>query len=166
MDIHNFQLSSVFYQNAREYVTRPVKAMKYQPGLGIENGWMVYFEGSPSNEGKSSHFGVKFFPTKETAQSFIDADEKQYAMENGVRVGMKVKCDEPVPVLCRVEPDIEKNEGVLFQFGDKAFISDESEMYEFYILDCDWCDNDTWIILDSEDNIRVWDNTSDELFFE
>ena len=74
MDIHNFQLGSVFQQNAKEYVTRPVKAMKYQPGLGLENGWMVYFEDNPSNEGKSSHFGVKFFPTKETAQSFIDAD--------------------------------------------------------------------------------------------
>lgn len=90
MDIHNFQLSDIFHQNAREYVTRPVKAMRYQPGLGLENGWMVYFEGNPSNEGKSSHFGVIFFPTKDKAQSFIDADEKQYAMENGVRVGMKV----------------------------------------------------------------------------
>ena len=114
MDIHNFQLSNVFQQNAKEYVTRPVRAMKYQPGL--ENGWMVYFEGNPSNKGKSSHFGVKFFPTKDNAQSFIDADEKQYAIVNGVRVGMKVKCDEPLPVLYREEPDIEQNEGVLFQF--------------------------------------------------
>ena len=120
MDIHNFQLNDIFQQNAKEYCTRPVKSMKYQPGLGIENFWMVYFEGSPSNKGKSSYFGVKFFPTKEIAQSFIDADEKQYAMENGVCIGMKVKCDEPLPVLCREEPDIEKN---------------ESEKYEFYILD-------------------------------
>lgn len=110
MDIHNFQLSSVFQQNAKEYCTRPVKAIKYQPGLGLENGWMVYFEGNPSNEGKSSHFGVIFFPTKDKAQSFIDADEKQYAIVNGVRVGMKVKCDGPLPVLYREEPDIEKNE--------------------------------------------------------
>ena len=166
MNIHNFELSSIFQQNAKEYDTRPVRAMKYQPGLGIENGWMVYFEGNPSNEGKSSHFGVKFFPTKDNAQSFIDADEKQYAMENGVRVGMKVKCDEPLPVLYREEPDIEKNEGVLFQFGDKAFISDESEKYEFYILDSNWCDCDTWIIQDMDGNIRVWDRTMmDELFF-
>ena len=166
MDIHNFQLSSIFQQNAKEYVTRPVKAMKYQPGLGIENGWMVYFEGNPSNEEKSSHFWVRFFPAKDKAQSFIDADEKQYAMVNGVRVGMKVKCDEPVPVLYREEMDIEKNEGVLFQFGDKAFISDESEKYEFYILDSNWCDCDTWIIQDMDGNIRVWDRTMmDELFF-
>lgn len=166
MDIHNFQLNDISQQNAREFCTRPVMAMKYQPGLGIENGWMVYFEVNPFNEEKSSHFGIKFFPTKDKAQSFIEADEKQYAMENGVRVGMKVKCDEPLPVLYREEPDIEKNEGVLFQFGDKAFISDESEKYEFYILDSNWCDCDTWIIQDMDGNIRVWDRTMmDELFF-
>ena len=51
MDIHNFQLNDIFQQNAREFCTRPVMAMKYQPGLGIENGWMVYFEGNPSNKG-------------------------------------------------------------------------------------------------------------------
>ena len=166
MDIHNFQLNDIFQQNAKEYCTRPVRALKYQPGLGLENGWMVYFEGNPSNEEKSSHFGVRFFPAKDKAQSFIDADEKQYAMVNGVRVGMKVKCDEPLPVLYREEPDIEKNEGVLCQFGDKAFISDESEKYEFYILDSNWCDCDTWIIQDMDGNIRVWDRTMmDELFF-
>lgn len=168
MDIHNFQLGSVFQQNAKEYVARPVMAMKYQPGLGIENAWMVCFEGNPSNEGNPRYYGVKFFPTKDMAQSFIGADEMQYAIVNGILVGMKVKCDEPLPVLCREEPDIEKNQGVLFRFGDKAFVSDESEKYEFYILDNRWCDcdNDVWIIQDIlSGNIRVWDNTSDELFF-
>lgn len=83
-----------------------------------------------------------------------------------VRVGMKVKYDEPVPVLCREEPDIEKNQGILFQFGDNAFMSDESEKYEFYILDNSWCDCNTWIIQDMDGNIRVWDRTMmDELFF-
>lgn len=166
MDIHNFQLGSIFQKNAKEYVTRPVKAMKYQPGLGIENSWMVYFEGNSSNNRKSRHFGVKFFHTKDEAQSFIDADEKQYAMENGKLVGMKVVCDMPLPVLCREEPNIEKNEGMLFQFGKSAFISDESEKYEFYILDSNVCDCDTWIIQDMDGNIRIWDNTvMDELFF-
>lgn len=166
MDIHNFKLSSVFQDNAKLYVTRPVKAMKYQPGLWIENGWMVYFESDSANDEKSrSYYGVKFFPTKERAESFIDADEKQYAMENGVPVGMQVKYDAPLPVLYREEPDIEKNKGVLFQFGDRAFISDESEKYEFYILESN-CDNDIWIIQDMmSGDIRVWDNTSDELFF-
>ena len=35
MDVHNFQLSDIFQQNAKEYVTRPIKAMKYQHGLGV-----------------------------------------------------------------------------------------------------------------------------------
>lgn len=166
MDIHNIQLSSVFQQNARLYTTRPVMAMKYQPGLGLENGWMVYFEGNPSNKGKSSHFGVKFFPTKDGAQSFIDLDEKQYAMESGVLIGMKVKYDEPMPVLYREESDVEKNKGILYDFEDKAFISDESEKYEFYILDSSWCNCDTWIIQDMDGNVRVWDRTMmDKLFF-
>lgn len=39
MDVHNFKLNDIFYQNAKEYATRPVKAMKYQPGLGLENGF-------------------------------------------------------------------------------------------------------------------------------
>lgn len=165
MDVHNFQLSSIFHENAREYVTRPVRAAKYQPGM--ENSWMVYFEGKSSNgENSESYFGIKFFPTKEKAQSFINAHEKQYAMEDGVLVGMEVKCDVPLPVLCREEPNIENNNGVLFRFGDKAFISDESEKYEFYILDSYWCDSDTWIIQDMiNGNIRVWDRTSEELFF-
>ncbi|GFI46670.1 hypothetical protein IMSAGC019_01989 [Lachnospiraceae bacterium] len=29
MNIHNFELSSIFQQNAKEYVTRPVMAAKY-----------------------------------------------------------------------------------------------------------------------------------------
>lgn len=43
MDVHNFQLSSVFQQNAKEFYTRPVRALKYQPGLGIENGFCVHY---------------------------------------------------------------------------------------------------------------------------
>ena len=35
MDVHNFQLDSLFQKNAKEFTTRPVKAVKYQPGLGI-----------------------------------------------------------------------------------------------------------------------------------
>lgn len=78
---------------------------------------------------------------------------------------IKVIYDDPLPVLCREEPDIEKNQGILYQFGTKAFISDESEKYEFYILDSH-CDNDVWIIQDIlSGSIRVWDNTSDESFF-
>lgn len=161
MDVHNFKLSSVFHENAKKYVTRPVMAAKYQSGM--ENSWMVYFE-SKSENGR--YYGVRFFQTEGEAQKFIEADEKQYAMEDGVLVEMEVECDVPLPVLCREEPNIENNNGILFKFGDKAFISDESEKYEFYILDCSWCDSDTWIIQDMmSGNIRVWDRTMDEMFF-
>ena len=50
------------------------------------------------------------------------------------QIRMKVICDEPLPVLCREEPDIEKNKGMLFQFGDSAFISDESIKFQLYIV--------------------------------
>ena len=49
MDIHNFQLSDIFQQNAKEYVTRPVRAMKYQPGLGIENGFCVHYSSTEAH---------------------------------------------------------------------------------------------------------------------
>lgn len=163
MDVFDFNLNQIFQHNAKEYATRPVKAMKYQPG--IENAWMVYFESESLNGKKSRYFGVKFFPTKDKAQTFIDADDKQYVIENGVSVGMKVKCDDPLPVLCREKSDMESNKGVLFRFGDKAFISDESEKYEFYILDCEWMSNDIWLIQDANGNLRVWDNSSEETFF-
>ncbi len=48
MNIHNFQLSSVFQNNAKEYFARPIKAMKYQPGLGIENGFCVHYSSGDS----------------------------------------------------------------------------------------------------------------------
>lgn len=60
MDIHNFQLGSVFQQNERELCTRPVRAAKYQ--LGMENSWMVYFTNiSTSGKGVLTHEGMKFF---------------------------------------------------------------------------------------------------------
>ena len=40
MDIHNFQLGSVFQQNARELCTRPVRAAKYQLGWRM-GGWFI-----------------------------------------------------------------------------------------------------------------------------
>lgn len=70
----------------------------------------------------------------------------------------------PEPVLYRKDANAEELDGIHFCFGRHAFISDESEKYEFYILDS-YCDNDVWIIQDMNGNIRVWDNTSDELFF-
>ena len=72
--------------------------------------------------------------------------------------------DVPEPVLYRKDANAEELDGIHFCFGKHAFISDESEKYEFYILDSH-CDNDVWIIQDMDGDVRVWDNTSDELFF-
>ncbi len=71
---------------------------------------------------------------------------------------MTVIYDESEPVLYRKDADAESLDGIHFCFGDKAFISDESEDYEFYILNSNCCDSDTWIIQDMmSGNIRVWD---------
>jgi len=53
--------------------------------------------------------------------------------------------------------------GCIKFINSDAFISDESQNNEFYILKngCNGC----WIIQDMNGNIRVWDNTMEELFF-
>lgn len=164
MNIHNFKLNSVFHENVKEYVTRPVMAAKYQPGM--ENGFCVYYSNLDTKKHATMMFeGIRFFSNKEEAWDFINRNEKQYAMENGELIELEVIYDEPEPVLYRKDVNAENLDGIHFCFGEHAFLSDESENYEFYILTCSWCDNDTWIILDSEGNIRVWDSTSEELFF-
>ena len=165
MNTQNFKLNEIFSLNAKEYTTRPVRAMKYQPG--IENGWMVYYSNKEIKDKEAMmHEGISFFPTETEAWEFINSNDTQRVRENGSIIELEVIYDMPLPVLYREEPDKEKNKGVSFQFGDKAFISDESEKYEFYILDSNWCDCDIWIIQDMDGNIRVWDHTMmDELFF-
>jgi len=163
MNVHNFQLSNKFHENTKEYVTRPVRAAKYQPGM--ENGFCVHYSNLETEEAEAMRFeGIRFFPSKAEAWGFINRNEKQYAKENGELIEMEVAYDEPEPVLYRKDADAENLDGIHFCFGDKAFLSDESEDYEFYILDGN-CDNDVWILQDMNGNIRVWDNASDELFF-
>lgn len=158
MNIHNFQLNNIFHENAREYVTRPVMAAKYQPG--VENGWMVYFTNVTTQErGLMMHEGVKFFTTESDAWKFINTNEKQYVKENGELVSIEVIYDPPKPVLFRKDADAVNKDGMHFCFGEKAFVSDESCDYEFYILECG-----CWIILDMG-NIRVWYPDSEETFF-
>lgn len=159
MNIHNFQLSSIFYDNAKEYQTRPVMAAKYQPGM--ENGWMVYFTNVTTKErGMMMHEGVKFFPTESDAWKFINTDEKQYVKANGELVNVEVTYDPPKPVLCRKDDDAINKDGMHFCFGEKAFVSDESCDYEFFIMECD-----CWIIREVDGNIRVWYPDSEETFF-
>lgn len=159
MNIHNFQLNDIFYQNAKECCTRPVKAAKYQQGM--ENGWMVYFTNvTTKKRGMMIHEGVKFFPTEADAWKFINTNEKQYVKENGELVSIDVTYDPPKPVLCRKGDNAINKDSIHFCFGECAFVSDESYDYEFYIMECD-----CWIIWEVDGNIRVWYPDSEETFF-
>ena len=166
MNVHNVDLGSIFQQNAKEYVTRPVKAMKYQPGLGIENGFCVHYSNLATKVKEAMMYeGIRFFPSEADAWDFINRNEKQYVKVNGELTEIDVVYDVPEPVLYSKDANAEELDGIHFCFGEHAFMSDESEDYEFYILDSNCC-NDVWIIQDMiSGNIRVWDNTSDELFF-
>lgn len=158
MNIHNFKLNNIFHERANEYVTRPVIAAKYQPGM--ESGWMVYFTNEEIKEKeRMTYEGVRFFPSIKKAWNFINANEKQYITDNGELVEMEVIYDPPKPVLHRKDADAINKDGMHFCFGEYAFLSDESCDYEFYILECD-----CWIIQDM-DNIRVWYPDSEETFF-
>lgn len=159
MNVHNFELNKVFQQNAKVYQTRPVKAMKYQTGL--ENGFCVHYSNlGTKQEERLMHEGIRFFPSEDDAWEFINRSEKQYAKVNGVLTEIEVIYDAPMPVLYRKDVNAEELEGMHFCFGERAFISDESEDYEFFILE-----DDCWIIEEADGNIRVWYPDSDETFF-
>ena len=82
---------------------------------------------------------------------------------DGVAVEIEVDYDAPIPVLHRKETDPEKKNCDL-GFGEYALLSDETHMYDFYVLA-----SDSWIIQDADETIRVWDHDSpeccNELFF-
>lgn len=160
MDVHNFHLNSIFQQNAKEYVTRPVMAAKYQPGM--ENGWMVYFTNVTTKErGMMMNEGMKFFSTKADAWKFINANEKQYIMENGDLVEVEVIYDPPKPVLCTKDFNPDNKGGLLFCIeGETAFVSNETEDYEFEILE-----DNSWILMEMDGTIRVWHPDLEETFF-
>lgn len=121
---------------------------------------MVYFTNLINREkGRMIYEGVKFFPTEMETWDYINANKEQTAKENGELIRLKVTYDPPKPVLCRKDADALNKGGIHFCFGERAFISDESCDYEFYILE-----NGCWIIQDMGD-IRVWYPDSDETFF-
>ncbi len=64
------------------------------------------------------------------------------------------------PVLHRKDADAINKDGIHFCFGEYAFVSDESEKYEFYILECN-----CWIIQEMDGTIRVWYPDMEETFF-
>lgn len=164
MNIHNFQLNDIFHQNAKEYVARPVLAARYQPGM--ENGFCVYYSSTEKCTREYMLYeGIRFFPKEADAWEFVNRNEKQYAKVNGAIIEIEAVYDKPEPVLYRKDANAENLDGIHFCFGEHAFISDESEDYEFYILGNN-CGSGVWIIQDMVDgNIRVWDCTMDELFF-
>lgn len=162
----NFILNAAFNENSKEYQTRPVRAAKYQPGM--QSGFMVYYANKPCHEkGTTLHEGMKFFDTEADAWDYIKEDNKQYARENGVLVEFEVEYDPPRAVLHRKESDIDKKIGFLNCFeGNYAFISDESEQYDFFILSNDYGESEAWIIQDMDGSVRVWYNDlEDETFF-
>lgn len=66
----------------------------------------------------------------------------------------------PEPVLYRKDANAEELDGIHFCFGKHAFLSDESEDFEFYILS-----NNCWIICGFDGSLRVWTEDSGETFF-
>lgn len=169
MNLQKFMLNDVFKRNAKVYQTKPVLATKYKPGM--ETGWLVYMCNKVTNElSASQHEGMKFFDTEQEALDYINADNKQYAEINGVVTEIPVVYDPPVPVLHRKETNPNNKVGFKDCFNGKyALKSNETDMYDFFILDYNHTTPDTWIIQDSDGNIRVWDEdypeSCNELFF-
>lgn len=169
MDSLNFNLNEVFEENAKIYQTKPVMAARYQPGM--ETGFAVYMTNRIVNGlSADQHEGFKFFDTEQEAWDYINADNKQYAEENGILVEVPVEYDAPVPVLHRKETNPDKKVGFQNCFEGKfALKSNETELYDFFILDYHHTTPDAWIIQDADGGIRVWDEDSpeccNELFF-
>ena len=157
MDSKNFKLNDVFQRNAKVYQSRPVLATKYKPGM--ETGFAVYMTNQIVNGLRAAqHEGFKFFDTEQEAWDYINADNKQYAEVNGVITEIPVEYDPPVPVLHRKETNPEKKVGFINCFeGKYALKSNETEMYDFFILDYHHTTPDAWIIQDADGRIRVWD---------
>lgn len=162
MDSNKFQLNNLFEENAKVYQSKPVRATKYQPGM--ESGFAVYMTNKIVNGlTVNQHEGFKFFDTEQEAWDYINADNKQYAEVNGVITEIPVKYDNPVPVLHRKETDPEKKVGLQMCFeGKHALKSNETEQYDFFILNWNYTTPDTWIIQDADGGIRVWDQDCPE----
>lgn len=155
----NIILNHVFYQNANKYYARPVLAAQYQPGM--ENGWIVRYSSRATDNKKAMLYeGARFFPTIHEAWDFVNADGQQSVNRNGVLIRMEVNYENPLPVLYKEETNAEDNEGRMIQPDRDAFLSDESDKYEYFILG-----EDCWIVQELDGVIRVWDRSMEEPFF-
>ena len=166
MNSQDFKLNEVFEANAKVYQTKPVRATRYKPGM--ETGWCVYFCNKVTkNLRASQHEAMKFFDTEKEAWDYINADNKQYVEINGVVTEIPVVYDPPVPVLHRKETDPDKKVGFQNCFeGKYALMSNETEQYDFFILDYHHTTPDSWIIQDADGNVRVWDTDHPECYNE
>lgn len=156
MDANSFILNNIFEENAKTYQTKPVRATKYKPGM--ETGWVVYMSNDPEHDLENNlHEGMKFFDTEQKAWDYINADNKQYINKDGKTVEIAVVYEKPMPVLHRKETNPSKKVGYTDCFqGKYALLSNETEMYDFFILKYSHDTPDEWIIQDADGNIRVW----------
>lgn len=151
MNKEDFVLNEIFENNAKVYQTKPVRAMKYQSGM--ENGWIIYMSSKTSDDvDNPTYAGIKFFNTEEDAMRYIEVNEPQYIMLNGELVECEVDYDLLRPVIYHKLADGEQRTGIDFGIKGHTFVSDESAMYDFFILE-----DTTWIIQDADGNIRVWE---------
>ena len=166
MDSNKFQLNKLFEENAKVYQSKPVRATKYQPGM--ETGFAVYMTNQIVDGLRADqHEGIVFFDTEQEAWDYINADNPQYAEVNGVVTEIPVEYNVPWAVLHRQETDPEKKVGVNYCFqGKYALKSNETEMYDFFILGENHNKPDKWIIQDADGGIRVWDKDSPECYNE
>lgn len=154
---NHFTLNDKFREKAKIYQTNPVLATRYEPGM--EDGWVIHIYSVPDED----YEALKFFETKEKAMAYVESNEKQYVSLYGKLVEVEVKYDLLEPVLHHKLTDPKDRAGEDFALGEYALLSDESNDYDFYILN-----ENSWIILNADGNVRVWDKSlldTGETFF-
>lgn len=153
----NFILNEIFKQKAKVYQTRPIKAMKYEKGM--ETGFVVYFTNIATKNIKAyTHEGMKFFDTEAEAWDYINSNPDQHINVDGRLVQVDVEYEAPLPILHRKVNNPDERVGYLgCHEGKYAFVSDESQQYDFFYLDSNTCDNPIWIIQEADGRVRVWD---------
>ena len=157
MESNTFVLNDIFEEKAKVYQSRPVRAMKYEKGM--ETGFVVRFSNLPNKEEElNRNEGMKFFDTESEAWDYINSNPDQYINVDGELVQVEVIYDKPQPILHRKVDSPDERIGCVNCFeGQYAFISNETEQYDFFYLDDENCDIDVWIIQDVDGNIRVWE---------
>lgn len=160
-----FFLNELFEQKAKVYQSKPVRAMKYEKGM--ETGFVVYFTNIETKNIKAyTHEGMKFFDTEAEAWDYINSNPDQYINVNGQLVQIDVAYEEPVPILHRKINNPDERIGYICSHeGKYAFVSNESEQYDFFYLDADYCSIPIWIIQDADGRVRVWSSDYDEETF-